>query len=78
MSKIHKLTGPEKAAILLLSLGQDQADRVLKELRDDEVSEVVTEIAALHVVEKDTVNEIVEALRQEGEHNVEAVAASLD
>lgn len=64
MSKIHELTGPEKAAILLLSLGQDKAARVLKELRDEEVSEVVTEIAALHVVEQGTVTEIVEVFSE--------------
>ena len=60
MSRLHELTGAEKAAILLLSLDQEQAARVLKQLRDDEVSEIVTEIAALHVVEQETVAEIVE------------------
>ena len=42
MSKIHELTGPEKAAILLLSLEQDQAAAVLRQLGDEEVSEIVT------------------------------------
>jgi len=60
MSRIHELTGPEKAAILLLSLEQNQAASVLRELRDEEVSEIVTEIAALAVVEQETVTEIVE------------------
>ncbi len=60
MSRIHELTGPEKVAILLLSLDQTQAAKILRELSDDEVSEIVTEIAALHVVEQETVTEIVE------------------
>ena len=59
MSRLHELTGAEKAAILLLSLEQEQAAQVLKQLRDEEVSEIVTEIAALHVVEQETVAEIV-------------------
>ena len=35
MSKIHELTGPEKAAILLLSLGQDKAARALSCIAPD-------------------------------------------
>ena len=78
MSKIHELTGPEKAAILLLSLGQDKAAKVLKELRDDEVSEVVTEIAALHVVEQDTVTEIVEVFSETRKQDVALCRGGLD
>ena len=78
MSKIHELTGPEKAAILLLSLGQDKAARVLKELRDEEVSEVVTEIAALHVVEQDTVTEIVEVFSETRKQDVALCRGGLD
>ncbi|MEM9466663.1 MAG: flagellar motor switch protein FliG [Actinomycetota bacterium] len=78
MSKIHELTGPEKAAILLLSLGQDKAAKVLKELRDDEVSEVVTEIAALHVVEQDTVSEIVEVFSETRKQDVALCRGGLD
>ncbi len=78
MSKIHELTGPEKAAILLLSLGQDKAARVLKELRDEEVSEVVTEIAALHVVEQDTVSEIVEVFSETRKQDVALCRGGLD
>ena len=78
MSKIHELTGPEKAAILLLSLGQDKAARVLKELRDEQVSEVVTEIAALHVVEQDTVSEIVEVFSETRKQDVALCRGGLD
>ena len=78
MSRIHELTGPEKAAILLLSLGQDQAARVLQELREDEVSEVVTEIAALHVVERETVSEIVEVFAATRKQDAELCRGGLD
>ena len=78
MSKIHELTGPEKAAILLLSLEQDQAASVLRQLRDDEVSEVVTEIAALHVVEQETVSEIVEVFAETRKQDVRLCRGGLD
>lgn len=71
MSRLHELTGPEKAAILLLSLGQESASRVLKEFTEDEVSEVVTEIAALHVVERETVSQIVEVFSETRKQDAE-------
>ena len=78
MSRIHELTGPEKAAILLLSLGQEQAAKVLRQLRDEEVSEVVTEIAALHVVEQETVSEIVEVFSETRKQDVSLCRGGLD
>jgi flagellar motor switch protein FliG len=78
MSRLHELTGAEKAAILLLSLDHDQAARVLKELRDDEVSEIVTEIAALHVVEQETVAEIVEVFSATRKQDVQFTRGGID
>ncbi len=78
MSRIHELTGAEKAAILLLSLDQEQASAVLRQLRDDEVSEIVTEIAALHVVEEETVNEIVEVFRATRKQDVQFTRGGID
>lgn len=78
MSKIHELTGPEKAAILLLSLGEDKAAKVLQELREDEVSEVVTEIAALAVVEQETVSEIVEVFSETRKQDTKLCRGGLD
>lgn len=78
MSRIHELTGAEKAAILLLSLDHEQAARVLKQLRDDEISEIATEIAALHVVERDTVAEIVEVFRETRKQDVKFTRGGID
>ncbi len=78
MSRLHELTGAEKAAILLLSLDQDRAAAVLRELRDDEVGEIATEIAALHVVEEDTVNEIVEVFRDTRKNDVKFTRGGID
>lgn len=78
MSKIHELTGPEKAAILLLSLGEENAARVLRELREDEMSDVVTEIAALHVVEADMVSEIVDVFNETRKQDRELTRGGVD
>ncbi|MEZ5245773.1 MAG: flagellar motor switch protein FliG [Acidimicrobiales bacterium] len=78
MSRLHELTGAEKAAILLLSLDQEQAARVLKQLRDDEVSEIITEIAALHVVEQETVAEIVEVFSDTRRQDVQWTRGGID
>ncbi|MEM9200522.1 MAG: flagellar motor switch protein FliG [Actinomycetota bacterium] len=78
MSKIHELTGPEKAAILLLSLGQNKAAKILRELRDEEVSDIVTEIAAIAVVEQDTVTEIVEVFSETRKQDVALCRGGLD
>lgn len=78
MSRLHELTGAEKAAILLLSLDQEQAAQVLKQLRDEEVSEIVTEIAALHVVEQETVAEIVEVFSDTRRQDVQFTRGGID
>ena len=78
MSRIHELTGAEKAAILLLSLESDQASKVLRELREDEVSEIATEIAALAVVEQETVSEILEVFSETRKHEVKFTRGGLD
>lgn len=41
----HRLSGPQKAAILLLSLGEDAAAEVLKNLSDSEIEEVSRNMA---------------------------------
>ena len=49
-----ELTGVRKAAILLLSLDQDQAAEILKRLPRDAVEEVSREIASMHEVPTDS------------------------
>ena len=40
-----KFTGVQKAAILLMQFGKDRAVPVLRALREDEVSEIMAEVA---------------------------------
>lgn len=52
------LPGLRKAAILLVQLGQDKASRVLAELREGEMEELVAEIARLQTVESDIADSV--------------------
>ncbi|MGQ9629605.1 MAG: flagellar motor switch protein FliG [bacterium] len=51
MAKKEELTGKEKAAILLVSLGSDVAAEVFKHMHDEEVEQLTLEIARLQKIE---------------------------
>ncbi|GGE42117.1 flagellar motor switch protein FliG [Pullulanibacillus camelliae] len=63
-AKLSSLTGREKAAILLISLGADVAAQVFKELADNEIDELTLEIANVRRVEQDVKDEVVEQFYQ--------------
>ena len=46
------LTGAQKAAILLLKLGQEHSANVLKLLGDSEVTAITAEIVRAHTIRK--------------------------
>ena len=48
-----KLTGRQKAAIFLVSLGSDVSSEIMKHLREDEVETLTFEIARLETVDAD-------------------------
>lgn len=50
MSTSPPLSGPQRAAVLLVSLGVETASRLLTELSDDEVERVTVEVARLQSV----------------------------
>ena len=57
----QKFTGTQKAAILLMQAGKDRASAVLRSMREQEVAEIMAEVARLHQLE---VNEIEEVLNE--------------
>lgn len=57
-STTDDLPGLRKAAILLVQLGQDKASRVLAELHEAEMEELVAEIARLQTVESDIADSV--------------------
>src|SRR3954467_2282541 len=57
----QKFTGTQKAAILLMQAGKERASAVLRSMREQEVAEIMAEVARLHQLE---VNEIEEVLSE--------------
>jgi len=57
----QKFTGTQKAAILLMQAGKENAAVVLRGMREQEVAEIMAEVARLHHLE---VNEIEEVLSE--------------
>ena len=55
-----KLAGPERAAVLLLTLGEEAAAEIMKHMSPKEVQKVGEAMAALNHVPKDTVGEVLE------------------
>jgi flagellar motor switch protein FliG len=56
----EQITGPKKAAILLISLGTDVASRVFKSLSDEEIETLSSEIAQTGTVSADRTRAVLE------------------
>ena len=54
----YRMSGARKAALLLVSLGQERAARVVQALNTEEVEQVMTEIANLGPVDEPLVNQV--------------------
>ncbi len=59
-SRAHELTGLRKAAILLVQMGQEQASRVLAQMEQPEMEELVAEIARLQHIDGETAEQVVQ------------------
>ena len=64
MAKKKQISGKEKAAILLISLGPDVSAQVYKHLTEEEIEKLTLEIAGVRRVDSDTKEEIVEQFHQ--------------
>lgn len=62
----HKsgLSGKEKAAILLVSLGMEKASAIYRHLKEDEIEQLTMEIANLRKIEPDVKNKVMEEFYQ--------------
>lgn len=58
------LSGKEKAAVLLVSLGPELSGKVLKHLREDQIEELTLEIASLRRVEPDLADSVFREFHQ--------------
>ncbi|WP_067838601.1 flagellar motor switch protein FliG [Amphibacillus sediminis] len=64
MAKRQALTGRQKAAILLISLGPDVSAQVYKHLTEEEIERLTLEISSVKKVEVDQKEEILEQFHQ--------------
>ncbi len=55
-----KLTGPEKAAIILLALGEEPSAQILKNLTTEEIKELGVQMSFLQGVKKDVSDELLQ------------------
>ncbi len=63
-TKKKELSGKEKAAILLISLGPDVSAQVYKHLSEEEIEKLTLEIASVRKVESSTKEEIIDQFHQ--------------
>lgn len=64
MAKQKELTGKQKAAILLISLGPDVSAQVYKHLTEEEIEKLTLEISGVKKVENDQKEEVLEQFHQ--------------
>ncbi len=64
MAKPQELTGKQKAAILLLSLGSEISAGIMKNLREDEIEELSLEIANIRRVPAEVKDQVLEEFYQ--------------
>jgi flagellar motor switch protein FliG len=61
---VARFSGVQKAAILIMQVGKDRAAPVLRSLREQEVSEIMAEVARLSNLEKDAIDEVLAEFRE--------------
>ena len=59
---VERMTGAQKAAVVLMSMGTERASKVLKSLREAEVTEIMSEIARMPDVGEDVVEAVLNEL----------------
>lgn len=62
LPNVDHMTGPQKAAVVLMSMGTDRAAKVLKSLREGEVTDIMSEIARMSDVQEEVVEAVLTEL----------------
>jgi flagellar motor switch protein FliG len=61
---VAKFNGVQKAAILIMQIGKDRAAPILRSLREQEVSEIMAEVARLQNLEAGSIDEVLAEFRE--------------
>jgi len=58
MANTHNLTGPQKAAIFLLSMGEEFTSQIFSKLEDDEIKRLSRAMSRVQQLSSETINEV--------------------
>jgi flagellar motor switch protein FliG len=78
VSPAAQLTGTQKVAILLMTLGKERAAKLLKTMREAEVAEVAAEIARLPSVPPDVVEAVLSEFKEMARARVHIASGGLE
>jgi flagellar motor switch protein FliG len=62
MRSIDRMTGAQKAAVVLMAMGTERASKVLKSMREAEVTELMSEVARMSDVSEEIVESVLNEL----------------
>ena len=63
-SRIDELSGTQKAAILMITIGSDAAANVFQNLNEDEIQEISREIVAMRNIDSHTIEDVLKEFHQ--------------
>ena len=72
------LRGASKVAILLMQMGSQRSSKVLRELRESEVAEIMSEVARLRSVDSRIVEEVFEEFTVMADQNIAVTTGGLE
>lgn len=75
---VADLRGASKVAILLMQVGSERASKVLRELRESEVAEVMSEVARLRSVDSRIVEDVFEEFAVMADQNIAVTTGGLE
>lgn len=72
------LSGPQKAAMLLLQMGKARSAKVLRSMRESEVAEIMAEVARLRNVDSTRVAEVLDEFKSMAEQKISFTSGGLE
>lgn len=72
------LTGLQKAAIVLLQLGPDTSSHILRTMTEDEVADIMSEVARLRDLDPDLIEEVLEEFTTLAETRVNVTSGGIE
>ncbi|HZQ77032.1 MAG TPA: flagellar motor switch protein FliG [Acidimicrobiia bacterium] len=78
MSRDRTLSGAQKAAVFILQMGKERSAEVLRSMRENEVAEIMAEIARMRTVNGALVDEVVGEFREMADAKVSITAGGLE